>query len=55
MLNTYYDTIVICQWSKIGRISYDIAPKTKEEDNNATDTVKARYGAYIQLQDKRYN
>lgn len=30
-------------------------PPSQEAEENTTDSVKARYGAYIQLQGKRYN
>lgn len=42
-------------WRYENHIELDISPQIDKVEENATDYVQERYGAYIWLSNKRYN
>lgn len=42
-------------WRYESLIELDISPQIDEVEENTTDYVQERYGAYIQLANKHYN
>ncbi|HFI0807091.1 TPA: hypothetical protein ACGO1K_001995 [Streptococcus suis] len=47
--------ILILLWRYESYIELDISPQTDKVEENTTDHVKERYGAYIWLSNKHYN
>ncbi|MGV3353900.1 hypothetical protein [Streptococcus orisratti] len=47
--------ILVLLWHYESDIELDLTPKIDEVEENKTDHVKERYGAYIWLSNKHYN
>lgn len=47
--------ILVLLWHYESHIELDISPQTDKVEENTTDHVQERYGAYIWLSNKHYN
>lgn len=47
--------ILVLLWRYESHIELDISPQTDKAEENTTDQVKERHGAYLWLAGKRFN